>query len=214
MNIAKYIDHTILKPDATPADIEKLCQEAKEFGFAAVCVNPSHVLLCRRLLKDTGVKVCTVIGFPLGATSTESKMSETTRAIKDGAEEIDMVIPIGHLKAGDFDYVRNDIAAVVMATDSKVIVKVIIETALLTDEEKVSACRLAVEAKADYVKTSTGFAGGGATASDVKLMKETVGDNAKVKASGGIKSRTSAEQMIEAGAERLGTSSGIIIIKE
>ena len=213
MNIAKYIDHTILKPEATPKDIEKLCEEAEKFGFAAVCVNPSHVLLCRRLLKDTGVKVCTVIGFPLGATSTESKMSETTRAIKDGAEEIDMVIPIGHLKAGDFDYVRNDIAAVVMVADSKATVKVIIETSLLTDEEKVSACRLAVEAKADYVKTSTGFAGGGATAGDVRLMKETVGNKAKVKASGGIKSRTSAEQMIEAGAERLGTSSGIDIIK-
>jgi deoxyribose-phosphate aldolase len=213
MNIAKYIDHTLLKPDATPADIEKLCQEAEEFGFAAVCVNPSHVLFCRRFLKDTGVKVCTVIGFPLGATSTESKMSETTRAINDGAEEIDMVIPIGHLKAGDFDYVRNDIAAVVMAANSRATVKVIIETSLLTDEEKVSVCRLAVEAKADYVKTSTGFGGGGATVKDVRLMKETVGDKAKVKASGGIKTKEDAEAMIEAGAERLGTSSGIDIIK-
>lgn len=213
-SVAQLIDHTLLKPDATADKVAQLCFEAKKYHFASVCVNPSYVTLCASLLKGTDVKVCTVIGFPLGATSTEVKVFETKNAIENGATEIDMVMNIGALKAGDNQIVATDIHAVAEAAHSAgALLKVIIETALLTDEEKVVACLLAKEAGADYVKTSTGFSGGGATVHDVALMRRTVGPELGVKASGGIHSAEEAEQMIAAGATRIGASAGVKIVK-
>ncbi|MEN9933854.1 MAG: hypothetical protein RLZZ387_433 [Chloroflexota bacterium] len=215
MDVVRSIDHTLLKPDATPTQIEKLCQEAREHGFASVCVNPSFVPVCARLLEGAEPKVCTVVGFPLGATTTEVKVFEARGAIRDGAREIDMVIAIGRLKAGDHAYVREDIRQVVAAShEGGAICKVIIETALLTDEEKVAACRLAVEVGADFVKTSTGFASAGATPRDVALMRDAVAGAALVKAAGGVRSLADAQAMIEAGASRLGTSAGVAIARE
>ena len=207
--IAGMIDHTLLKADATLDDITKLCQEADEYGFATVCVNPWYVGTCFDLLKNA--KICTVIGFPLGANDTDVKVLETKRAISDGANEVDMVINIGALKSGNEEFVLSDIKAVVEAAGEST-VKVIIETCLLTKEEKIKACQLSVEAGAAFVKTSTGFSTGGATVEDVKLMKETVGDAALVKASGGVRDTATALKMIEAGASRIGTSSGIKIV--
>ncbi len=213
LEIARMIDHTLLKADATPEDITKLCLEAKQFEFASVCVNPSYVAQCSNILKNTKVKVCTVIGFPLGATTTEVKRWETEQAISNGAEEIDMVIHVGKLKSGDYDYVFNDINQVVRASKkNNAICKVIIETSLLTDEEKVKACLIAKEAKADFVKTSTGFSNGGATAGDVALMKYVVGSSVGVKASGGIRSTEDAIAMIESGADRIGASASVKIV--
>ncbi len=212
MNLAKYIDHTILKPDATKEDIRILCEEAKTYGFASVCVNPYWVSYAKQLLQDTDVAICTVVGFPLGATPACVKAYETSQAIEDGADEIDMVINIGALKSQDTQTVLEDIKAVVKASKQK-LVKVIIETCLLTDEQKRLACQLALEAQADFVKTSTGFSNHGATLVDVALMKSVVKDQAKVKASGGIRDYATAMSMIEAGASRLGTSSGVKITK-
>jgi deoxyribose-phosphate aldolase len=212
--LAKMIDHTLLKPDATADKIAQLCFEAKKYNFASVCVNPSNVKLCADLLKNTPVKVCTVIGFPLGATSTEVKAFETQNALDNGATEIDMVLNIGALKAGDNELVARDIREVVkVAHAADALLKVILETALLTDEEKVIACLLAKEAGADFVKTSTGFSSGGATVHDIALMRRAVGPTVGVKASGGIHSHEDAEQMIAAGATRIGASAGIKIIQ-
>lgn len=213
MNISSMIDHTLLKPEATEDMIEKLCNEAKENGFAAVCVNPFYVKKAKELLKGTEVKVTTVVGFPLGANVKEVKAFEAKKAIEDGAEEIDMVINIGALKNRDYKTVKEDIKAVVEEARGKAIVKVIIETCLLTDEEKVKACELAKEAGAHYVKTSTGFNGSGATVEDIKLMKKVVGESMKIKASGGIRDYEAAKAMIDAGASRIGTSSSLNIIK-
>ena len=213
-NIASMIDHTLLKPDASQESIEKLCEEAKQNEFTAVCVNPSYIELCKEKLKDSKVKIATVIGFPLGANTKEVKAFETLDAINKGAEEVDMVINIGALKNKDYKAVKEDILAVVEAANNKAIVKVIIETSLLTEEEKIKACELSMGANADFVKTSTGFSTGGATVEDVKLMKSIVGDKLEVKASGGIRDSKTAKMMIEAGATRLGTSSGIKIIKD
>ncbi len=208
-NLASYIDHTLLKPVATKADILKLCEEAKQYHFASVCVNPCWVSLCAEVLKGTGVNVCTVIGFPLGANTSEIKAEEAALAIKQGANEVDMVINIGALKEGDTDRVYQDILAVRKASEGKIL-KVIIETSYLTDEEKKTVCKLAAKAGADFVKTSTGFSNAGATAEDVKLMKEASG--IKVKASGGVRTKEDALKMIEAGASRLGASAGIKIV--
>jgi deoxyribose-phosphate aldolase len=214
-SIARFIDHTLLKPDATPQQIERLCAEAREYGFASVCVNPSYVPLCAQLLHGSNSVVCTVIGFPLGATSTVSKVFEAEQAIRDGAREVDMVLHIGHLKAGDADYVREDIRQVAEAAHAGgALCKVILETSMLTDDEKVTACKLSVEAGADFVKTSTGFGGGGATVADVRLMREVVGNKVGVKASGGVRSLADARAMIEAGATRIGASSGVAIVRE
>ena len=205
--VGKYIDHTLLKPEATRQEIEKLCQEARSFGFAPVCINPTWVKESAFLLHGSPVKVCTVIGFPLGATLPDVKAYETRRAIFDGATEIDMVINIGALKSGDDNLVKRDIAAVVEAAhDACAIVKVIIETALLTDDEKVRASVLAKEAGADFVKTSTGFSKGGATVADIELMRKAVGAELGVKAAGGVKDLASAKEMIAAGATRIGAS--------
>lgn len=213
-SLARMIDHTLLKPDATPDKIAQLCFEARKYHFASVCVNPTHVKLCADLLKDSDVKVCTVIGFPLGATSTEVKVFETQNALNNGATEIDMVINIGALKAGENEIVAKDIRGVVETSHKAgALCKVIIETALLTDEEKVVACLLAKEAGADFVKTSTGFSGGGATVHDVELMRRTVGPNIGVKASGGIHTFEEAEAMVAAGATRIGASAGVKIIQ-
>ncbi|MGX1901279.1 deoxyribose-phosphate aldolase [Thermolongibacillus altinsuensis] len=212
-SIAQMIDHTLLKPEAKKEQIEKLVEEAKKFEFASVCVNPVWVKLVAEKLKGTSVKVCTVIGFPLGATTPEVKAFETKQAIEHGAQEVDMVINIGALKSGDDELVERDIRAVVEAAKGKALTKVIIETALLTNEEKVRACEMAVRAGADYVKTSTGFASGGATVEDVALMRKTVGPNVGVKASGGVRSAADAQAMIEAGATRIGTSSGPAIVQ-
>lgn len=209
--IASMIDHTILKADASKEAVEKICREALEYKFASVCINPSNIELAAKMLKGSEVKVCTVIGFPLGANTTEVKAFETIDAIKKGADEVDMVINIAKLKDGDFDYVKNDIKAVVDAADKKAITKVIIESCLLTDEEKVKACELAKEAKADFVKTSTGFSTGGSTPADIKLMRETVGPEMGVKASGGVRSLKDAEAVINAGATRIGASASIAI---
>lgn len=211
MELAKYIDHTLLKPDATMSQVEKLCQEADTHGFFSVCVNPTHVKKSAELLKDSETKVCTVIGFPLGASTSSVKAYETVDAIENGADEIDMVINVGALKSGNHDLVRDDIESVVEAANAT-LVKVIIETCLLTDDEKRIACQLAKEAGCDFVKTSTGFSGGGATVDDVALMKTVVGENIEVKASGGVRSREDALAMIEAGASRIGASSGIAIV--
>lgn len=213
MNIASMIDHTLLKPDATGEMIDKLCAEAKKYEFAAVCVNPYYVSRAKELLKDTNIKVATVIGFPLGANTKEVKAFETEDAIKNGADEVDMVINIGALKSEEYDVVIDDIKSVVKAANGKAIVKVIIETCLLTEEEKIMACKLAKEAGADYVKTSTGFSTGGATVEDVKLMKEIVGDSLKIKASGGIRDYKTAKAMIDAGASRIGASASIKIVE-
>lgn len=209
--MASYIDHTLLKPEATAKDIIKLCREAVENRFYSVCVNPSYVKLVAKELRNSRVKICAVIGFPLGATTTATKAFEAAEAVKAGAEELDMVLHLGALKGGDSRYVRNDIAAVVGAADGRV-VKVIIETGLLTDEEKTIACRLAKEAGAHFVKTSTGFGPGGATVADIQLMREAVGLDLGIKASGGVRTPEAARQMIEAGATRIGTSSGIKIV--
>ncbi|MDA1329477.1 MAG: deoxyribose-phosphate aldolase [Chloroflexi bacterium] len=209
------IDHTLLKPDATPDQIAQLCYEARKYGFASVCINPAHVKLSADLLKGTQVKVCTVIGFPLGASSPEVKTFETETALRDGATEIDMVINIGALKGRDFTVVAKDIAGVVqIAHAAGALVKVIIETSLLNEEEKVTACLLAKEAGADYVKTSTGFSGGGATVEDIALMRRVVGPEMGVKASGGVKDYDDARHMVEAGATRIGASAGIKIAQE
>lgn len=212
MNKAKYIDHTLLKPDSTREQIDTIIEEAKTYQFKSVCINPSHVAYAAQKLKETDVLVCTVIGFPLGATTTNAKIFETEEAIKNGASEIDMVINIGALKDKRYDDVQKDIEGVVGAANGKT-VKVIIETVLLTDEEKVKACELAEKTGADFVKTSTGFAGGGATPEDVKLMKDTVGDRLEVKASGGVRNLEDFNKMIEAGATRIGASAGVQIIK-
>ncbi|MDV4149667.1 deoxyribose-phosphate aldolase [Clostridium sp. AL.422] len=210
-DLARMIDHTILKAEATEKEVEKLCKEALEYNFASVCVNPSMVEKAASILKGSDVKVCTVIGFPLGATTTEVKAFETEDVIKKGATEVDMVINVGKLKEGNLDYVKKDIEAVVNAAKGKALSKVIIETCLLTDEEKVTACKLSKEAGADFVKTSTGFSTGGATASDIKLMRETVGPDLGVKASGGVRSLEDAMAMIENGATRIGASASIAI---
>lgn len=210
--ITKSIDHTLLKPDATINQIHNLVEVAKQYRFFSVCVNPYHVATCTELLKSSGVKVCTVVGFPLGANSSATKAYETSHAIKDGADEIDMVINIGALKSQNLLLVEEDIREVVAAAEGK-LVKVIIETSLLTNEEKVIACQIAEKAGANYVKTSTGFNGGGATIEDVTLMKKSVSTNVLVKASGGIKDLETAKKLIEAGASRLGTSAGVAIIK-
>ena len=211
MKINKYIDHTNLKPVATEADITKLCEEAKKYDFASVCINPCNIPLAKKLLEGTDVKVCTVIGFPLGANSVTVKAAETAEAYDMGCEEFDMVINIGALKDGKYDYVRDEIAAVVAVAKGRC-VKVIIETGLLSDEEKIMAVKLSCEAGASFVKTSTGIMAGGATVADVALMKANVSGGTKVKASGGIKDAGSALELIEAGADRLGTSSGMAII--
>ncbi|HWQ36149.1 MAG TPA: deoxyribose-phosphate aldolase [Blastocatellia bacterium] len=214
-DVARYIDHTLLKPEATRAEIEKLCAEARTFSFASVCVNPTWVKECAFALHGSPVKVCTVVGFPLGATLSDVKAYETRRAIFDGATEIDMVINIGALKSQDNDTVLRDIRAVVEAAhEACAIVKVIIETALLADEEKIRACLLARQAGADFVKTSTGFSRGGATVADIELMRRTVGAEMGVKAAGGVKDLTAAKEMIAAGATRLGASAGVRIAQE
>lgn len=213
-SLAGMIDHTLLKPDATSDKIAQLCFEARKYHFASVCVNPTHVKLCADLLKGSDVKVCTVIGFPLGATSAEVKAFEARNALDNGATEIDMVINIGALKAGESELVAKDIRGVVEIVHAVgALVKVIIETALLTDEEKVIACLLAKEAGADYVKTSTGFSGGGATVHDIALMRKTVGPSVGVKASGGVHNREEAEALVAAGATRIGASAGVKIIQ-
>lgn len=209
--IADMIDHTLLKPDATASQIEKLCQEAQEYGFASVCVNPVWVARAAEWLKGSGVKVCTVVGFPLGATTKETKAFETRNAIKNGADEIDMVMNIGAFKSGDHTLVREDIAAVVEAAGGKT-VKVILETGLLDDEEIRTACQLAKAAGAHFVKTSTGFGYGGATEAAVRLMRETVGPDMGVKASGGVRDVETARRMIEAGANRIGASASVAIV--
>lgn len=211
--LAKYFDHTLLKPASTADEVEKICQEAVDYGFFSVCINPVHVQRVSELLSGTEVKVCSVVGFPLGANTSDLKALETRQAIADGADEIDMVINVGALKAKEYDFVENDIKAVVNSASGKV-VKVIIETCLLEKNEKVEACRIAHKAGAHFVKTSTGFAGGGATPEDVALMKKTVGGGLQVKASGGIKSLADSEKLIAAGADRLGASAGVTIMKE
>ena len=211
--LASKIDHTLLKPDATPDEIKELCAEAKKFGFASVCVNPGYVSLCSSILQESAVRICTVIGFPLGSTTTEVKRFETEQAINNGATEIDMVINIGRLKQGDYSYVENDVRQVVLAAkQNKALCKVIIETALLTDEDKVKACIICKKAGADFVKTSTGFSKGGATVGDVALMKYVVGSQIGVKASGGIRSKEDAEAMIASGADRIGASASVKIV--
>jgi deoxyribose-phosphate aldolase len=210
-NINQYIDHTLLKPEASVKDIKRLCKEARQYGFCTVFVNPSYVKLARQLLKNSKVKVGCAVGFPLGATTTNVKVFEAQEAVKNGAQEIDMVINIGRVKSKDFKYVEEEIQKVVKAV-APVEVKVILETALLTDEEKIKVARLAKRAGAKFVKTSTGFARGGATVEDVKLLKKVVGKNMKVKASGGIRDYKTACQLIEAGASRIGTSAGVQIV--
>lgn len=213
-DIARMIDHTLLKPEATPDEIKKLCEEARTYGFASVCINPCYVSMSKELLKGSNVKVCTVIGFPLGSSTTEIKRAEAEQALKNGAQEVDMVINIGMLKQAEYDYVFNDINQVVLAAKKfNAICKVIIETALLSDEEKIKACILSKEAKADFVKTSTGFSKGGATAGDVALMKYVVGSTVGVKASGGIRTTEDAKLMIASGAERIGASASVKIVK-
>ena len=213
MNLAKYIDHTLLKPESTREDILRVCEEAKHYGTASVCVNPFWIGLVAEKLKGTDIKPCCVIGFPLGATLPEVKAFETASAIRDGAKEVDMVINVGALRSGAFEIVYEDIKAVVDAAKGKALVKVIIETCLLTDEQKVIACKIAKQAGADFVKTSTGFSTGGATVEDIRLMRETVGPEMGVKASGGVRTKADAEAMIAAGATRIGASSSKKIIE-
>lgn len=212
MNLAKYIDHTILKPQASKTEVEALCQEAKKYGFFSVCVNPYWVPFCKKQLEGSDVKVCTVIGFPLGANTTEAKVFEAKDALKNGADELDMVVNLGAVKSADWDTVLADIEAVRAAGDNFTL-KVIIETSVLTNEEKVKLCQLCTQAKADFVKTSTGFTGGGATAEDVKLMKENVAENMQVKASGGVRTREDFDKMVAAGATRIGASAGVKIVE-
>ena len=214
MKIASMIDHTLLKPEATKEAIETLCNEAKEYKFKAVCVNPYYVKMCKEILKDSEVKVATVIGFPLGASTKEVKAFETKNAIENGADEVDMVLNIGAMKNKDYNAVKEDIKAVVEVAKNKAIVKVIIETCLLTDEEKIKACELSKEAGADFVKTSTGFSTGGATVEDIRLMKKTIGNSLQIKASGGIRDYKTANAMIDAGASRIGASASVIIVQE
>ncbi len=212
-DLARMIDHTLLKPEATKNQVTHLCGEAKKYSFASVCINPSYVPLCAKLLRDTPVKVCTVIGFPLGATSTSAKALEADQALRDGAREIDMVINVGMLKSADYDYVENEICAVVTTGRRYgALTKVIIETALLTDEEKIKACLLAKRAGADFVKTSTGFAKGGATVGDIALMRKVVGSAMGVKASGGVRTREEALAMVASGADRIGASASVKIV--
>jgi deoxyribose-phosphate aldolase len=213
MEYSKYIDHTLLKADATDDQIIKICLEAKDYNFASVCVNPGYVSLCKKELEGSSIAVCTVIGFPLGATSTASKVFETKQAIKDGADEIDMVINISRLKTQDDEYVLQEIRAIRRACKGHIL-KVIIETCLLTDEEKVRVCKIAKKAKADFVKTSTGFSKYGATVADVKMMRKAVGKKMGVKASGGIHSSEEFFAMIKAGATRIGASAGVQIMEE
>lgn len=212
MELNRMIDHTILKPEATEAAVQKIIDEAEEYNFFSVCINPCWVAFASEQLADTDVAVCTVIGFPLGANTPEVKAYEAADAIKNGANEVDMVINIGALKSQQYDHVRQDIQGVVDAAKGKALVKVIIETALLTDEEKVKACELAKEAGADFVKTSTGFSTGGAKVADIRLMRETVGPDMGVKASGGVHNAEEALAMIEAGATRIGASTGVAIV--
>lgn len=213
LELSRLIDHTMLKPETTAEEIRTLCEEAKKYNFASVCINPCYVRLCAQMLENSNTKVCTVIGFPLGSTTTETKRFEAEQALKNGAEEIDMVINIGMLKNSDYQYVFNDINQVVLAAKRHdAVCKVIIETALLTDEEKVKACIIAKQAKADFVKTSTGFSKGGATAADVALMRYVVGSTVGVKASGGVRSQEDAQEMIESGANRIGASASVKIV--
>jgi deoxyribose-phosphate aldolase len=214
-SIANLIDHTLLRPDATPEQIAQLCYEARQYGFAAVCINPSYVRLAAQILRGSPVAVCSVVGFPLGATPPEVKAYEALQAIRNGASEVDMVLNIGALKAGDYNLVERDIATVVKTChDNAVLCKVIIEAALLTEEEKIKACTLAKAAGADYVKTSTGFGPGGATVEDVALMRRVVGPGMGIKAAGGIRSFADAEKMVRAGATRIGASAGVKIVQE
>jgi deoxyribose-phosphate aldolase len=214
-DVAGMIDHTLLKPDATRSEIEALCREATEFGFASVCVNPTWVATCARLVRGSAVAVCSVVGFPLGATTADTKQYETRRAIFDGAREIDMVINVGALKSGDLPLVERDVRAVTSACrESNVVSKVIIETALLTEEEKVTASTLAKAAAADFVKTSTGFGPGGATVADVALMRRVVGENMGIKASGGVRTLEGVKAMVAAGATRIGASAGVRIVQQ
>ena len=212
MGLNKYIDHTILKATASSSDVQKLCEEAIEHEFYSVCVNGCYVADAKQLLQGTDVKVAAVVGFPLGAMTTAAKVFEAKEAVENGASEIDMVINIAKLKDGEFEFVENEIRQIKEVIGDNVL-KVIIETCYLTDEEKVKACELSLAAKADFVKTSTGFGTDGATYEDVKLMKSVVGDNAKVKASGGVRDKETAQKYVDLGAERLGTSSGIEIVK-
>ena len=212
MGLNKYIDHTILKATASGTDVQKLCEEAIEHEFYSVCVNGCYVVDAKHLLQGTDVKIAAVVGFPLGAMTTAAKVFEAKEAVENGASEIDMVINVAKLKDGEFKYVENEIRQIKEAIGDNVL-KVIIETCYLTDEEKVKACELSLAAKADFVKTSTGFGTDGATYEDVKLMKSVVGDNAKVKASGGVRDKETAQKYVDLGAERLGTSSGIEIVK-
>lgn len=214
IDLARYIDHTILKPDAKEGDVIKLCREALEYKFASVCVNASNVKLADSFLRGTDVKVCTVVGFPLGATTKETKAFEAAQAIENGASEVDMVINIGALKSGKLEEVEEDIKAVADVCKGKALLKVIIETCLLTDEEKTTACELSKKAGANFVKTSTGFSTGGATAEDITLMRRIVGPEMGVKASGGIRNLESVLKMIEAGATRIGASASISIVNE
>ena len=213
LDLAHYIDHTLLKPDATSADIDRLCDEAAEFGFASVCVNPTWVRRCAERLRGTEVRVASVVGFPFGAMVPQVKATEARQALRDGAREIDMVINIGALKSGEADLVREDIRRISEAChEVGAVNKVILETAMLSDEEKVTASHLALQAKADYVKTSTGFGGGGATVRDVLLMRETVGPGMGIKASGGIRTADDVREMMAAGATRIGASAGVAIV--
>lgn len=213
ITLARHIDHTLLKPDAVEAELVKLCEEAREHKFFSVCINPCNIEKAKELLEGTDTKICTVVGFPLGQMTTEAKSFETNEAVLLGAEEVDMVINVGKLKDKDYEYVLEDIRAVVLAAKG-VLTKVIIETCLLTDEEKVKACELAKDAGADYVKTSTGFSKGGATKEDIALMRKTVGPEMGVKASGGIRTLEDAMGMIENGATRLGLSASVSIVNE
>ncbi len=210
---ASIIDHTLLKPETTKEQVLELCREAAEYGFASVCVNPTWVKTCAEELKNSDAKVCTVIGFPLGANTPEVKAFETKNAIENGADEVDMVLNIGALKEGNLELVEQDMRAVQETAEGKALTKVILETCLLTDDEKRTACSIAVKAGLDFVKTSTGFSFGTATVEDVKLMREAVGDKAGVKASGGVKTKEDAEAMIDAGATRIGASAGVAIVK-
>lgn len=213
MNYSKFIDHTNLKQDASINDIKTLCEEAIKFDFMSVCINPCFVKYAHDVLLDSEVKVCTVIGFPLGANTTKTKVYETKQALKDGADEIDMVINVSALKDKKYDYVKNEISKIKKVCKNKIL-KVILETCLLTDEEIVKACELSLEAKADFVKTSTGFSKGGATIEAVALMRKTVGDKCGVKASGGVKTFEDMQKMIDAGASRIGTSSGVKLLEK
>ena len=213
-SVAGMIDHTLLKQNASEEQIKKLCQEAKEYHFCSVCVNPCYVPLCYEELRGSGVKVCTVIGFPLGATTTKSKIFEANEAIENGANEVDMVVNVGKIKSGNWQFVKKDIADLVTAVHGRAIVKVIIETCLLTDEEKVQVCQIAKEAGADFVKTSTGFSKAGATFDDIALFASHVGENVQIKAAGGISSFADADEFVKLGADRLGTSRLVKIEKQ